>query len=496
VIIDVGAQNTDLIIAEANSAWMRNIPLGGNNFTEALVKAFKLSFAKAESLKRTASSSKYARQIFQAMRPIFSELVSEVQRSLGYYGSTHRDIELEKLVVLGNAFQLPGLQKYIEQNLTLEKGVHKPEKFETLTPSATINAPQFTENLLSFGAAYGLALQGVGEAKINASLLPTELARVAVWKRKVPYWIATAACLGLAAFAPWGRNIADAQALESGESQRLRSQVQSIVGEAQRLSSEFNEVSMDTSSEKGKIDQLLGLSEHAKVLPNLLELVHEALPDVDADLKAARTRTEFRRALSAGKIPPRNQRKQIFIDSLLLTYDAQIEGMDPSRARRRSLEGGRADRGGSRNRDEAGGSSGDGGPGFYVHLTGRLLYSENPADALRVLTEEFQKRLRTFGRREGRGFYVLVDEASAERPVFNERPTMKRAVEDASRGGRRGGGDGGGGDRQGGTIDPVTGESMDSDWLFEFGFRIRLGEPPAEAEEAATEEDSSASEND
>lgn len=60
VLIDVGAQNTDLIVVEKNGAWTRNIPLGGNSFTEALIKAFKLSFSKAENLKRTAAASKYA----------------------------------------------------------------------------------------------------------------------------------------------------------------------------------------------------------------------------------------------------------------------------------------------------------------------------------------------------------------------------------------------------------------------------------------------------
>ena len=41
ILIDVGAQNTDLIIVEPNSCWTRNIPLGGNAFTETLVRSFK-----------------------------------------------------------------------------------------------------------------------------------------------------------------------------------------------------------------------------------------------------------------------------------------------------------------------------------------------------------------------------------------------------------------------------------------------------------------------
>ena len=81
MIIDLGAENTDLIIADGETIWLRSIPIGGNNFTEALVKSFKLHFAKAEDLKRNAATSKYGRQIFQAMRPVFADLVAEIQRS-------------------------------------------------------------------------------------------------------------------------------------------------------------------------------------------------------------------------------------------------------------------------------------------------------------------------------------------------------------------------------------------------------------------------------
>src|SRR5436305_13654595 len=59
MVIDLGAENTDLLIADNDTIWMRSIPIGGNNFTETLVKAFKLNFAKAEELKRNSATSKY-----------------------------------------------------------------------------------------------------------------------------------------------------------------------------------------------------------------------------------------------------------------------------------------------------------------------------------------------------------------------------------------------------------------------------------------------------
>ena len=120
MVIDVGAENSDLIIAEGESVWMRSIPIGGNNFTEALVKSFKLKFPKAEELKRNAATSKYGRQILQAMKPVFSDLVGEIQRSIGFYTSTHRESRIAKVLALGGTFRLPGLQKYLQQNLQLD----------------------------------------------------------------------------------------------------------------------------------------------------------------------------------------------------------------------------------------------------------------------------------------------------------------------------------------------------------------------------------------
>ncbi len=150
ILLDIGAENTDLIIATQDTFWTRTVPIGGNNFTEALVKSFKLSFSKAENLKRTADSSKYARQIFQAMRPIFADLVQELQRSIGFYSSTHRDTNVDKVVCVGNAFKLPGLQKYLQQNLGLP--VEAPESFKMAIPSSAVDA-EFRELVLGLAVA-------------------------------------------------------------------------------------------------------------------------------------------------------------------------------------------------------------------------------------------------------------------------------------------------------------------------------------------------------
>ena len=57
VLLDIGADNTDLIITDGNRIWQRNVPIGGNHFTRALTKELKLTFAKAEHLKRNATKA-------------------------------------------------------------------------------------------------------------------------------------------------------------------------------------------------------------------------------------------------------------------------------------------------------------------------------------------------------------------------------------------------------------------------------------------------------
>jgi len=79
LVLDVGAESTDLVVCTKNSVWQRCIPLGGNTFTNAIADAFKINFVKAEKLKCTAPMSKYAKQIFQAMKPVFTDFAAALQ---------------------------------------------------------------------------------------------------------------------------------------------------------------------------------------------------------------------------------------------------------------------------------------------------------------------------------------------------------------------------------------------------------------------------------
>ena len=346
ILLDIGAENTDLVIATPVSFWTRTVPIGGNRFTEALVKSFKLSFSKAENLKRTADSNKYARQIFQAMRPVFADLVQELQRSIGFYSSTHRDTQVEKLVGLGNAFKLPGLQKYLQQNLGLE--VERPGAFQKAVASGVAADPEFKEQLLSFSVAYGLAVQGLDLAKVTSNLLPTEIAKQVVWRKKRSAFAAAAACLVLAGGLIWFRQTSDVKALASegappplpnveaawgiinnGPPRSLSDRIQAevIYNAGNFMKRELSQLTGGGDAERVETEGLIEGQIDKSLIPKILQVIHEAVPRSQAALDQATTQAEVLEAIGAGA-PPRQERNQVLIDELIVRYEADVNAYD------------------------------------------------------------------------------------------------------------------------------------------------------------------------
>jgi type IV pilus assembly protein PilM len=193
VIISLGTDTTDLVITNGYRVWQRSIPIGGNHFTKALTKELKLTFAKAEHLKRNAMKAENPKAVFQAMRPVFSDLVAEIQRSIGFFTSNNRNAKLGDMVALGNPMKLPGLQRFLSQNL--DQQVKLVDQFNNLVTGTAAAGPQFKENQLTFGVAYGLCVQAQEHAQLRTNLLPEEIITTRLVKAKKPWAVAAVALL-------------------------------------------------------------------------------------------------------------------------------------------------------------------------------------------------------------------------------------------------------------------------------------------------------------
>ena len=321
VILNIGADNTDLVVCTKSSVWQRCILIGGNAFTRAISDAFRLNFEKAEKLKRTAPVSKYARQILQAMRPVFTDLGSEMQRSLGFYNNSNPDTKIVKIIALGGGTKLRGLLKYLQQ--TLQIPVERPDSFKRLAIGPGVSPAKFHENVCDFGIVYGLALQGLGLARIESNLLPRNIARSMAWASKGKYFIA-AACIWLAislfCFARTGLDGMNYKK-NSQDRQRIGGILNTVEVAKQKLEDEKRKGSEYEAIIEKEFEPFL----YREMIPYIHEVVISALPNE----KNNPGQVPLYKAFAEGDVEgileiPRKARKQIFITNMSAFFTSDL----------------------------------------------------------------------------------------------------------------------------------------------------------------------------
>jgi type IV pilus assembly protein PilM len=317
VVLNIGAENTDLVVCTASTVWQRCIPMGGNNFTTAIADAFRLNFEKAEKLKRTAPMSKYARQILQAMKPVFTDLASEIQRSLGFYSSSSPGSKLSKIIALGGGTKMQGLLKYLQQ--TLQLSVERPDSFKKLSINSSVSAANFHENVCDFGVVYGLALQVLGLGRIESNLLPGNIARSMSWRSKAMYFTIAACMLLVVSILSFGRTFFDRA--NYADKENTRRQISSVISDAERSIKNLEEQRSKKSVSEAAIKKEFDLFKYRDMVPLLHESIVSVLPNQNNNPDQKKLYEAFAKDdVEAILQIPRKERKQIFITGMSVKY--------------------------------------------------------------------------------------------------------------------------------------------------------------------------------
>ncbi|MBI4616862.1 MAG: type IV pilus assembly protein PilM [Planctomycetes bacterium] len=195
VVIDIGADNSDLVVVDGERLWMRSLQIAGSEITKELQKKFQIPFEEAEKLKIKAKKSKQAKKIFNIIRPILKDMVNEVHRSVGYYKSLAKSVKFEKMLFLGNSTKLMGFKRFFSQNLQYQVDVFAG--IQRIHVSNKVNVNLLNQNVTTFGVAIGLALQGQGLAVNNIRLIPQEIRKKQEVVKKKPWFAGVAVVFGL-----------------------------------------------------------------------------------------------------------------------------------------------------------------------------------------------------------------------------------------------------------------------------------------------------------
>ncbi|MEZ6061161.1 MAG: type IV pilus assembly protein PilM [Planctomycetaceae bacterium] len=281
IVLDMGADNTTLLVSNGRNIWIRNVPIGGNHFTRSLTREMKLTFAKAEHLKCNATKAPDPKAVFQAMRPVFNDYVTEIQRSIGYFGSVNRAAKIKKVIGVGNGFKLAGLQKFLQQNLQYD--VVRLEHLDGVSGDSVLTDPLFMDNMMTFAVPYGLALQTLGQTRIHTSLLPPEIVVERKIRRKKPWAVAAAAGLLLATGIS---TFASARVLQTVSVDRFaagQKAVDDLKSKVSRYDGDYNAQVSAHDKILGEIEQIAAPLQRRELWMEVFQAVNECLPMDEGD---------------------------------------------------------------------------------------------------------------------------------------------------------------------------------------------------------------------
>jgi type IV pilus assembly protein PilM len=173
---------------------------------------------------------------------------------------------------------LPGLRNFLAQSLGLE--AEAIEGFHSLPDASALNAPLFRENVLSFGVAFGLAIQGLGLATIQTSLLPPEILSQKIMRKKRPFFVGAAACL-VAAIGCFGYDQIKGfgeLAGQPGEVDRIERDVGQMAGENTAKQALFEKEKQSLVERQTKLAEVEAVASDPAYAYELARAVWEALP--------------------------------------------------------------------------------------------------------------------------------------------------------------------------------------------------------------------------
>jgi len=167
IIVNIGAVTTDLVIvSNKHVRFTRSISTGGFALARAVSQALGFEMDQAEQYKVTygLDETQLEGKVMQAIKPIIDVIISDIKRSLSFYGNRYPDDSVKQAVICGGTASLPGLLSYLAGLLGLE--VRLANSWEKISfelpkksPLKKDDLPVLRSQNLSFTVAVGLALK-------------------------------------------------------------------------------------------------------------------------------------------------------------------------------------------------------------------------------------------------------------------------------------------------------------------------------------------------
>lgn len=170
-LVDIGASNTTVSIFQGSILrFTRTVAFGGDKLTKVLMDDYQLTYDEAEATKKmvslnmdrdTNSFNVLLHQKTELLIAYIENLITEIRRSLEYYRSRYRDVEIAKVVLSGGGAQMTGMVELIQDSLDVPVELLDPAKRLDVASELTLRRQEIMDAGPSLAVAIGLALSEV-----------------------------------------------------------------------------------------------------------------------------------------------------------------------------------------------------------------------------------------------------------------------------------------------------------------------------------------------
>jgi type IV pilus assembly protein PilM len=158
-LLNIGASLMNINITKGGMPlFIRDVSVGGNQYTDILQKELQLNFQEAEDLKLGKSGGSEVEMVQPLLESITEMLIMEVQKTFDFFRETYPSETIRRVVISGGTSRMMGLAEKIQETLGYPTEVMDP--FRSITFAPKIDAEQVTSLGPALAVAVGLALRG------------------------------------------------------------------------------------------------------------------------------------------------------------------------------------------------------------------------------------------------------------------------------------------------------------------------------------------------
>jgi type IV pilus assembly protein PilM len=158
-LIDIGASVMKTNVIQGGACiFARDVPFGGNNYTDAIAQRLSISVEMAEAAKQGREVGVNWDDLVPALEAVSRELSLEVQRTFDYFASTAESERIGKIVLSGGCAKLTGLDDFLGSSWGVPVELARP--FQGIEHDAAQFAEEDPEQIGPvLAVAVGLALR-------------------------------------------------------------------------------------------------------------------------------------------------------------------------------------------------------------------------------------------------------------------------------------------------------------------------------------------------